>query len=394
MAIRSIQELDVASRRVLVRVDFNTPLTPGGEVADDTRVRAALRTIQHLIEQGARVILMSHLGRPKGKRDARFSTEAPAGKLAELLNVPVIHTDDCIGWGARKLALDLTDGDVLVLENTRFHEGEKGADRAFAEKLAELGELYVNDAFGTCHRGDASVAVVPSFFEGKRAAGFLVARELKKLGALMDKPKRPYVAVLGGAKVSDKIGVIESLLTRVDALLIGGAMAYTFLAAQDVPIGSSRVESDKVWLAKKLLEKAKSLDVDIVLPNDHVVAPAFDAEEHARTVTDIEPGMMGLDIGPKTAERYSARLMAAQTLLWNGPMGVFEKPAFAEGTRTVANAFAESPGYAVVGGGDSAAAVAMFGLADRMDHVSTGGGASLEFLEGKELPGLKALEEL
>ena len=394
MAIRTIAELDVTGRRVLVRVDFNTPLTPDGAVADDTRVQAALPTIRHLIERGARIILMTHLGRPNGKREPRFSTEAPASKLAELLACPVIHTDDCIGWGARKLALDMNDGDVLVLENTRFHEGEQAADHSFAEKLAELGELYVNDAFGTCHRGDASVAVVPTFFAERRAAGFLVAREIKMLGRLMDAPKRPYLAVLGGAKVSDKIAVIDSLLNRVDALLIGGAMAYTFLAAQDLEVGSSRVETDKVWLAKKLLDKAKSLDVDLVLPIDHVVAPAIDSPELAQTVTDLSPGLMGLDIGPKTAERYSARIMAAQTLFWNGPMGVFEVDVFADGTRHVANAFAESPGYSVVGGGDSAAAVARFGLADRMDHVSTGGGASLEFLEGKGLPGLHALEEV
>ena len=393
MGIRSLEELEVTGRRVLVRVDFNTPLTADGDVADDTRVRAALTTIRHLIERGARIILMTHLGRPNGHRDPRYTTEAPASKLAELLNCPVLHTDDCIGWGARKLAMDLTDGDVLVLENTRFHPGEKAADRSFAEKLAELGELYVNDAFGTCHRGDASVAVVPTFFEGRRAAGFLVARELKKLSALIDSPKRPYVALLGGAKVSDKIGVIDALLMKVDALLIGGAMAYTFLAAQGTDVGSSRVETDKVWLAKKLLDKAKSLGVDIVLPMDHVVSSSIEAEDEARDVIDLEPGMMGLDIGPRTAERYSARLMAAQTIFWNGPMGVFEREAFAAGTRTVANAFAESPGYSVVGGGDSAAAIAAFGLSDRVGHVSTGGGASLEFLEGKELPGLKALEE-
>ena len=393
MVIRSVDELEVAGRRVLVRVDFNTPLTADGEVADDTRVRAALPTIRHLIERGARTILMTHLGRPNSQRDPRYTTEAPASKLAELLNVPVIHTDDCIGWGARKLAMDLTDGDVLVLENTRFHPGEKGAERTFAERLSELGELYVNDAFGTCHRGDASVAVLPTFFGGRRAAGFLVARELKMLSGLLDAPKRPYIAVLGGAKVSDKIGVIDSLLTRVDALLIGGAMAYTFLAAQGTDIGASRVEADKVWLAKKLLDKAKSLNVDIVLPLDHVVAPSIEAESEACSVADIEPGMMGLDIGPRTAERYSARIMAARTLFWNGPMGVFERPAFAAGTRTVANAFAESPGYSVVGGGDSAAAMALFGLAGRVSHVSTGGGASLEFMEGKVLPGLKALEE-
>ncbi len=393
MTIRSLPELEVAGRRVLVRVDFNTPLDAHGEVADDTRVRAVLPTLRHLLEKGARLILLSHLGRPKGQVNPRLSTRAPASTLAALLQREVIHTDDCIGWGARKLAADMPENGILMLENTRFHEGEKGADEGFAQKLAELGDCYVNDAFGTCHRGDASVALLPKLFQGRRAAGFLVKTELNRLGALMDKPALPYTAVLGGSKVSDKIGVIESLLTRVNVLIIGGAMAYTFLEAKGTPVGSSRVEKDKVWLAKKLLDKAHSLGVAVLLPDDHVVSTSFDADEHARTVKDIEPGMMGLDIGPRTTERYADRIDQARTIFWNGPMGVFEKVAYEAGTRTVAEAVAASKAYSVVGGGDSAAAIAQFELAEEVDHVSTGGGASLRFLEGKTLPGLLALEE-
>jgi len=391
--IRSLPELEVAGRRVLVRVDFNTPLTADGDVADDTRVRAALPTIRHLLEQGARVILMSHVGRPKGQANPKLSTRAPASVLAALLEREVLHTDDCIGWGAKKLAQDLPDHGVLMLENTRFHAGETAGDESFAKSLSELGDLYVNDAFGTCHRAHASVSGVAAHFQGRRAAGFLVKTELKRLGALMDKPARPYVAVLGGAKVSDKIGVIEALLSRVNKLIVGGAMAYTFLAAKDEEVGASRVETDKVWLAKKLLDKAETLGVEVLLPTDHVVSTSFDADDQARATRQLEPGWMGLDIGPKTAERYGAALMSARTVFWNGPMGVFEKPAYAAGTKAVADALAASEAYSVVGGGDSAAAIAKFGLADQVSHVSTGGGASLEFLEGKTLPGLSALEE-
>lgn len=389
--IRSVKDLEVAGRRVLLRVDFNTPLTKAGDVADDTRVRAVLPTIRHLLEQGARVIVITHLGRPGGKRDGRFTTRAPASELAGLLGREVLHTDDCIGWGARKLAQDLSDGGVLVLENTRFHPGEKAGDEGFAKQLAELGDVYVNDAFGVCHRADASVAALPALFE-RKAAGFLVHKELKKLGVLLDKPSKPYLAVLGGAKVSDKIGVIEALLSKVDAILIGGAMAYTFLAARDEEIGSSRVEDDKIWVAKRILEKADTLGVEILLPDDHVVSTSFDADDQAAVANELKPGFMGLDIGPRTAERYKRRLMQARTIFWNGPMGVFEKEPYASGTRMVAEGVARSPAYSVVGGGDSAAAIAHFGLADDVDHVSTGGGASLEFLEGKTLPGLAALE--
>ena len=393
MGVRAVRDLDVGGKRVLVRVDFNVPLDGEGNVADDTRIRAALPTLQLLLDGGAKLILMSHLGRPKGQVKPSLSLEVAGSRLAELLERPVIHTDDCIGWGARKLAHDLNDGDVLLLENLRFHAAETAGDRSFAESLAELGDLYVSDAFGTLHRAHASVAVVPELFKGRRAAGLLVDRELIKLGELLDTPDKPFVAVLGGAKVSDKIKVIESLLRRVNVLLVGGAMAYTFLEAKGIAVGSSRVEKDKVWLARKILDKANDLGVAIRLPQDHVVAPALDAPEQAEVTRDLVPGMMGLDIGPDTLERYALEVQQAQTVFWNGPMGVFEVDAFARGTEGLARAVARSRAYSVIGGGDSAAAVAKFGLADEVSHVSTGGGASLEFLEGKVLPGIAALEE-
>jgi phosphoglycerate kinase len=393
MTVRSVRDLGVQGKRVLVRVDFNVPLNADGSVADDTRIRAALPTLQLLLDGGARPILISHLGRPKGAPAPEYSTEPAGAVLAELLGRPVIHTDDCIGWGPRKLAHDMNEGDVLLLENLRFHPGEEAGDLAFAEKLAELGDAYVSDAFGTLHRAHASVSTLPSLFPGRRAAGLLVDRELEKLGALMNDPGKPFVAVLGGAKVSDKIKVIESLLRRVNVLLIGGAMAYTFLRAKGIDTGSSRVEEDKVWLAKKILDKAHDLGVGVRLPEDHVVAPAIDAPDQARVVKDLPPGWMGLDIGPATLERYALEVQQAATVFWNGPMGVFEVDAFARGTEGLARAVARSRAYSVIGGGDSAAAVAKFGLADDVSHVSTGGGASLEFLEGKVLPGIAALEE-
>ncbi len=393
MNLRSVDQLDVAGRRVLVRVDFNVPLDADGNVTDDTRVRAALPTIQHLVDAGAKVILMSHLGRPKGAPDPAFSTRPAGSVLAGLLQRKVLHTDDCIGWGPRKLVQDMNDGDVLLLENLRFHPGEKAGDETFAERLAELGELYVSDAFGVLHRAHASVCQVPALFRGRRAAGFLVANEISKLGALMDSPAKPFVGVLGGAKVSDKISVLEALLKRVDVLLIGGAMAYTFMRAKDLPTGGSLVEEDKVWLARKLLDKANDLGVAIRLPTDHVVAPALDAEDDAKVVPVLDDDRMGLDIGPATGERYALELMAASTVFWNGPMGVFEREAFSKGTAGVAPAIARSKAYSVIGGGDSAAAINKFGLTDKVSHVSTGGGASLEFLKGADLPGIAALKE-
>jgi len=394
MSLRSLEDLDVAGKRVLVRVDFNTPMDKSGSsVADDTRIRAALPTIEHLREQGARLILMSHLGRPAGKADPRFSTEPCAARLAELLGCDILHTDDCVGWGARKLANELPEGGILLLENLRFHAGEKKGEESFANSLAELGDCYVSDAFGVLHRGHASVSMLPPLFPGQAAAGFLVRHELEQLSNLRGETQKPYVAILGGAKVSDKIGVIDALMRRVDTLLIGGAMAYTFLRAQDISTGSSLVEEDKIWLARKVLKRAASLGVKILLPNDHVVAPSFEREDDASVVEVLEDGMMGLDIGPSSVERYSLELQNAATILWNGPMGVFEKPAFRAGTEGIAKSVARSSAFSVVGGGDSAAAVALFGLSDDVSHVSTGGGASLEFIEGRELPGLRALEE-
>tara|TARA_Y100001968_G_scaffold332029_1_gene388720 strand:+ start:1203 stop:2393 length:1191 start_codon:yes stop_codon:yes gene_type:complete len=394
MSLRSVEELDVSGKRVLVRVDFNTPMDESGrQVSDDTRIRAALPTLSHLREKGARLILMSHLGRPAGKVDPRYSTEPCAARLAELLNMEILHTDDCVGWGARKLAHELPEGGILLLENLRFHPEEKQGAASFADHLAELGDCYVSDAFGVLHRPHASVSELPARFPGQTAAGFLVQRELEQLSGLCEEAERPYVAVLGGSKVSDKIGVIDALLRRVDTLLIGGAMAYTFLRAKEVPTGSSRVEEDKVWLAKKFLDRADNRGVKILLPTDHIVAPGLDCPEDATISTTLEDGAMGLDIGPASIQRYALELQAAATILWNGPMGVFEKAAFRNGTEGIARAIARSAGFSVVGGGDSAAAVAMFGLSDEMSHVSTGGGASLEFIEGRELPGLKALEE-
>lgn len=392
MTTPSLESLDVAGKQVLVRVDFNVPLDEEGAVTDDTRVRAALPTIRYLVERNAKVILMSHLGRPKGEVKPEFSTQAPASVLAGLLGQDVLHTDDCVGWGARKLAQDLDPGAVLMLENLRFHRGEKQGDAAFTDALAELGDLFVSDAFGVLHRAHASVSELPARFEGRRAAGFLVQRELDKLGALNDSPGKPFVAVLGGAKVSDKMGVIEALLRKVNVILIGGAMAYTFLKAKEVPTGGSRVEEDKVWLAKKLLDRANALGVAIRLPTDHVVSDSLENESGAEVRKDLPEGLMGLDIGPETVERYSLELQGASTIFWNGPMGVFERNAFSRGTAGIAQAVARSRAYSVVGGGDSAAAIAKFGLSDEVSHVSTGGGASLEFLEGKTLPGIKALE--
>jgi len=394
MGLRTLDELDVAGKRVLVRVDFNTPMDESGTlVSDDTRIRAAIPTIEHLREKGARIILMSHLGRPGGKVNRRFSTEPCGARLAELLDCEILHIDDCVGWGARKLVGELPDSGILLLENLRFHAGEKQGETGFADHLAQLGDCYVSDAFGVLHRSHASVSVLPSLFPGNAAVGFLVQRELEKLGTLNDSPGRPYVAILGGAKVSDKIGVIESLLTRIDSLLIGGAMAYTFLKAQEIPIGDSLVEDNKLWTARKILEKAAKANVKVLLPIDHVAAPAFDAEEDSKIVTVLEAGMMGLDIGPSTIQRYALEIGQAKTILWNGPMGVFEKAAFRSGTETIARAVARADAFSVVGGGDSASAIAMFGLSDQVSHLSTGGGACLEFLQGRELPGLKALED-
>jgi phosphoglycerate kinase len=386
-----VESLDLASRRVLVRVDFNVPLKADGSVADDTRVREALPTIRHLVAQGARVVIASHLGRPKGKPDARY-TLAPAGEcLAEHLAMDIVLTDDCIGDGARKVVYDLRDGRVALLENLRFHEEEEANDAAFAEALAAHCDAYVNDAFGCAHRAHASVDALARAVP-VRAAGMLMLKELRALGALTTSPARPYVAVLGGAKVSDKIAVIESLIGRVDAMLIGGAMANTFLAAQGRPMGKSLVETDKLSLARTLIDRARERRVTLMLPSDLVVAHARDAAEGTTVdVGALSPEQMALDVGPGTLARYRERLLGARTIFWNGPMGLFERPAFARGTTDLAHAIVEAAAFSVVGGGDSVAAVQQAGLAARFAHISTGGGASLEVLEGRKLPGVEAL---
>ncbi len=389
--IRSIRNLELSGRRVFVRVDFNVPLADG-KVTDDTRIRAAIPTIEHAIERGARIILASHLGRPKGKPDPKYTLEPAASRLAELLGLgEVILTDDCIGDGARKVVGDLRDGQVAMLENLRFHAAEEANDPAFARELASLCDVYVNDAFGAAHREHASVHALPKLVD-QRGAGLLMERELEALDQVRGDAERPYVAILGGAKVSDKIGVIDALLTKVDALVIGGAMANTFLVAQGKKLGKSRVEEDKLALARTVLQKAADRSVEVLLPVDLRAGTSLEATSATVCSVDGFPeDAMALDIGPETEAKYIARLPQARTVLWNGPMGLFENPAFAEGTLAVAKAMAECPGFTVVGGGDSVAAVQQAGLADRYRHVSTGGGASLEYLEGRKLPGVEAL---
>ena len=396
MAIRSpltlVDALPIEGKRVLMRVDFNVPLTSDGRVADDSRVRAAMPTIRHVLERGARLVLCSHLGRPKGEPDPRFSL-APAGEvLAGLLEQDVLLADAPVGDAATKLVRDLRDGQVVLLENLRFNPGETANEDSFARALAAYGDCYVNDAFGTAHRAHASTAGVATHLT-ENAAGFLIGREVTALGKLLAAPKADFVAILGGAKVSDKIKVIEKLLTRVDTLLVGGAMAYTFLAAQGHAVGTSRVEEEYARTARDILDAARRRGVNIMLPMDHACADRFDAgaELTLTTGSEIPRGLMGLDIGPQTAARFAERLESARTVFWNGPMGVFEFPSFAKGTMAVATAVADSDAWAVVGGGDSVRAVHESGRAGDIAHISTGGGASLEFVEGRALPGLTAL---
>ena len=393
MAKKSVKDLQLKGRRVLMRVDFNVPIKDG-TIKDDTRIRASMPTVEYVLQQQPRVlILCSHLGRPKGQPAAEFSLKPVATRLAELVKRPVIFADDCVGEPAKKAVDSAPAGGVVLLENLRFHAEEEKNDPAFAAQLASLADVYVNDAFGSAHRAHASAeGVVRQIKES--AAGLLMAAELEHLGKVLEKPDRPFVAILGGAKVSDKLEVIENLVPRVDALLIGGAMAYTFFKARGVPVGKSLVEGELLDAAREIETRAKARNLRLELPVDHVVADKLEAGIPTQTlaVGDAAIGdRMGLDIGPKTIETYRAIIAGAKTVIWNGPMGVFEIDAFANGTIEIAKAVAAVQGTTVIGGGDSIAAVAKAGVTDRITHVSTGGGASLEFLGGRELPGVAAL---
>jgi phosphoglycerate kinase len=395
--IRSIEDLPLEGRRVFVRLDLNVPLRKGSrpaEISDDTRIRAALPTIKHCIERDARIILASHLGRPKGKPVPELSLEPVASRLAELLDCDVRLTDEPVGDGARKVTADLREGQIALLENLRFSEGEESNDDKFSEALASYADVYVNDAFGTAHRAHASTAGMVSHFSD-RGAGFVMHKEIEALTKLLDNPAKPYVAIIGGAKVSDKIDVLDALLGRVQTILIGGAMANTFLLAKGMKMGKSLVEESKLALARNFLRKASEKRVRIVLPSDLVVAEGLDAAAGSIVAANAVPtDKMALDIGPTTTRAFAEEAAQARTLFWNGPMGVFEKAPFAEGTMAVAAAVANNDfGYTVVGGGDSAAAVHKAGIADKIRHVSTGGGAALEFIQGLSLPGIVALEE-
>jgi phosphoglycerate kinase len=395
MAKKSLKDLtDLRGKRVLVRVDFNVPLDAQGNVTNDRRIRAALPTVRHILDAGASALLMSHLGRPKGdaRKDAALKMDRVAERLRQLLGRPVHKVDEVAGPAAEAAAGALKPGEVLLLENLRFDSGEQAGDARFARRLAALGDVYVNDAFGTCHRADASIIAVPRAMAGKpRVVGFLVAKELEVLGQLLSAPPRPFVAILGGAKVSDKIGFIKSLLGRVDRVLVGGAMTYTFMKSQGRGTGASKVESDKLEVARELLDSGKG---KIVLPVDHLVVERLDAPQTARVVEgDIPDGLIGVDVGTRTTARYVQEIGRAALVVWNGPLGKYEDEPYSRGTRAVAEALAAAKEVTVVGGGETAEAVEEFGLADRMTHVSTGGGAFLEYVEGTPFPALAEIDD-
>ncbi|MBP5417421.1 MAG: triose-phosphate isomerase [Clostridiales bacterium] len=391
---KNVEDLNVSGKRVIVRVDFNVPLDKKtGEITDDKRIKGALPTIKYLVDNGAKVILVSHLGRPKNGPEPAFSMKPAADRLAELIGKPVTLAADVIGEDAKAKAAALKDGEILMLENVRFHKEETKNDPKFAAELASMADLYVNDAFGTAHRAHASTAGLANFLPS--ASGYLIEKEIKFIGGALANPERPFVAILGGSKVSDKIGVIENLIDKADTIIIGGGMAYTFAAAQGGSIGTSLCEPDKFDLAKELIAKAEAKGVKLLTPVDTVAADAFDANANSQVVDTmaIPDGWMGLDIGPKTIELFSAEIKAAKTVIWNGPAGVFEFEKFAVGTKALAQAIAESSAISIIGGGDSAAAVEKLGYADKVTHISTGGGASLEFIEGKVLPGIDCLND-
>jgi len=387
---QSIRDVEVKGKRVFCRVDFNVPMK-NEEITDDTRIRAALPTIQYLMEQGAKVILASHLGRPKGQVVEELRLNAVAQRLSDLLNKSVVKTDEAYGDEAKEAISQLEAGDVLLLENVRFYPGEEKNDEELAKQFAELADLYVNDAFGAAHRAHASTEGIAHHLPA--VAGFLMEKELQVLGSALNNPERPFTAIIGGAKVKDKIGVIDNLLDKVDNLIIGGGLAYTFVKAQGYEIGNSLLEEDKIDLAKEFMQKAKDKGVRFLMPVDAVVADDFSDDANIKVVDikDIPSDWQALDIGPKTVAFFAEAISNSKLVIWNGPMGVFELNSFANGTKGVADALAKTEGYTVIGGRDSAAAVEKFGYAEKMDHISTGGGASLEFMEGKELPGVVAL---
>ena len=392
---KTIRDIELKGKRVLIRCDFNVPLDSNQNITDDTRIRAALPTLEYLVTQGAKVVVMSHLGRPKGKAAAEFSLAPVAVRLAELLGkqVEFADSDVVVDDSVKEKVAALKDGDVLLLQNVRFRKEETDNEPGFAKELASLGDVFVQEAFGTAHRAHASTAGVADYLPC--VSGFLIEKEVKFLGSALQNPQRPFVAIMGGAKVGDKIKVIENLLTKVDTLIIGGGMSYTFYKAMGLEIGTSILDADNIDLAKMLLEKATSLNVKLLLPVDIVCADEFsnDAKYQTYSRDQIPSDMMGLDIGEETIKLYSEEIAKAKTVVWNGPMGVFEMENFAKGTKAIAEALATSDATTIIGGGDSAAAVEQFGLADKMSHISTGGGASLEFLEGKILPGISIIEE-
>jgi phosphoglycerate kinase len=393
-----LADLDVAGKRVLVRVDFNVPMDESLSITDDRRIRSSLPTIENILQRGGTPILMSHLGRPRGKPDSHFGLRPVADRLCTYIESPIKFAKDCVGDDARLLVDNLRPGELLLLENLRFHPGEEANDPQFAKALASYADVYVNDAFGTAHRAHASTEGVTHYIE-KCAAGLLMEKELRYLGEALERPQRPFVAVMGGAKIRGKIDVIQRLFQKVDALLLGGGMIYTFFKALGYEVGGSLVDMEMLETARDLLREAKSRGFALVLPQDTVIARALQADAETQTVlvTDIPEGWVGVDIGTKTVEDYTRRILEARTVFWNGPMGVFEIPPFAAGTEAVARALVRATdqgAVTVVGGGDSAAAMAQMGLGERVSHVSTGGGASLEFLEGKELPGVAALTEV
>ncbi len=404
MAKLFIEDLGLKGKRVLIRVDFNIPLDENQNITDDTRIKSALPTINYVVDHGGKAILMSHLGRPKGQSNPKYSLAVAAPRLSKLIGKKVVFVDDCIGQKVKNAVTRMSDGDILLLENLRFYPGEKKGDDAFAGELASLGDVYIDDAFGTAHRAHASMVGVTKFID-RCAAGYLLKKEIEYLGQAVRDPKKPFVAIMGGAKVSDKIKVIESLIEKVDAILIGGAMAYTFLKVKGIPVGSSRVEEiieDKKGnkinvpeLVNSILKKAALKKVDILLPVDHIEGDKFAEDANVKIVgqSGIENGWMGLDIADETIKLFSEKIKEAGTVVWNGPMGVFEMELFAKGTMAIAKALAGSDAVSIVGGGDSVAAINKSGLAEKITHISTGGGASLEYLEGKELPAIAALSD-